>query len=80
MGIAGYFIDFSFWKNHHWISSYNNEFLITFVVIVIVLTTKMTKNIFKDTNREKKDLISTLILPAILIILLGLIWIGGLRT
>jgi hypothetical protein len=47
MGLMGYFIDYSFWQQHHLVASYNYEFLLLFIGIVILVCAKMTKNVIK---------------------------------
>ena len=47
IGILGYFMDYSFWQKQHIITSYNFEFLLGFVVMVLIVLGKMTKNVLK---------------------------------
>lgn len=70
MALMGFFVDYSFWQEHHWITSYNYELLLGLGVIVILVCHKMTKNVLSETTRERKDMLFVLWLPLILIALL----------
>lgn len=78
MGILGYFFDYSFWRKQHIITSYNYELLLGFVVSVVVILGKTTRNVLKDTKREKEDILSTLGLPLVLLGLVAAVKLSGL--
>ncbi len=78
MGILGYFFDYSFWRKQHIITSYNYEFLLGFVVMVVVILGKTTRNVMRDTKRSKKDMISTLVLPLVLLGVSAVVKLSGL--
>jgi hypothetical protein len=80
MALSGFFIDFSFWKRDHLISSYNIEFLLIFSVVVIVACTKMCKDVMKNTKRSTSDMLNKFVLPYVLISALCLFRFGGLRS
>lgn len=80
LGILGYFIDYSFWRKQHIVTSYNYEFLLGFVVMVVVILGKTTRNVLKDTKRERSDMLSTLGLPLVLLGLTTAVKISGLGT
>lgn len=79
IALAGYFIDFSFWKKPHIISSYNIEFLLFFSVVVVLICAKMCKDVMKTTGRSKADMFSKFVLLVVLIAALCLFRFGGLR-
>ena len=78
MGILGYFLDYSFWRKQHIITSYNYEFLLGFWIMAMVLLGKTTKNVLKDTKRSRADLLATLGLPLVLIGLVAAVKLSGL--
>lgn len=78
IGLFGYFFDYSFWKQQHWFSSYNYEFLIVFLVAAAFVCAKMCKGVLRDTKRDQKDVLKTLLLPTVLAVLIGAFKISGL--
>lgn len=79
LALGGFFFDYSFWQKQHLVSSYNMEFLLGFSVVVVVICTKMCKDVLSQTTRSKQDMLAKLALPAVLIAVLALIRFGGLR-
>ena len=47
LAILGYFLDYSFWRKHHILTSYNFELLLVFVVVMVFVLGKMTKSVLK---------------------------------
>lgn len=78
LALFGFFLNYSFWRQHHWFTSYNYELLLGFLVLVFIVCGKMTRNVLQETTRKRNDMLGVLILPAVLVAIVVAVKLSGL--
>ncbi|XP_031505801.1 uncharacterized protein LOC116268162 [Nymphaea colorata] len=74
----GFLLDYSFWQEQHIIAPYNYEFLLFFLLVVVLVCWKMTRNVMKETKRESRDMYNALAMPVVLIVVVAAVKFSGL--